>query len=457
MEELNPETYELKEIPSFLVSSKQEENKLYNTVDKFELKISSESIQINLQEAYFLNYIEIDSNFIDIEKIRISGSDIFTNSNRIFPIEEIKSDDSKFYKISINTIISKLVFSYDSGWLNFDKITINAMRFHGVPLIEIESLIEPLSKIKQYKNEIENQIAIDRKKIKDEKSKHQTEVTELSQKVTELTTSFTSKTQEVNTIEESINKLKADLIAQESLNQTKTEALSKTEINLQQREKELNEIESKSRLLDAQNKKLNTEILEKQSNLRTIKNESALYSNELASFSKQGNKYLWAYGFFSIVPSAVLITIVVNLYNSTLTFIEIIALLTLSKVSDVIILKLPSVLISSGIITACYYILKLLILKIFDIQAEKLTFSKLSIIAHNNVNLSASELNLTPEQLLEANIYLRMDLLKNYMTKEIDRDYKYAMRDQELLDNVINDSIGKKVFNYFFKPKKEVK
>lgn len=445
--------YEYKEIQAFLITHKNDEFKYTNSNEKFEYKVGSEGLVLKLDEPFYLHHIEIEAENLNLDKINISGEDIFIKKIQLFTIEKIDSEFNNHYKITINTVIHELKISYDGGWLNGNKIELKGIRLHGISLFEIEKYLEPLSKIHSYKLEVDTEIASQKKVIKEEEEKAKATLSQINQKISEYTEISNSKKTEIQTLEQKLLKLKTEIPEQEALVTIKTEEITKLETNITAKTKTLQEIESKSRQLNGENEKIAKEIVEQQASLRKLKNESSLYSNEYASFSIQSNKFMLAYGILSLLPMSVMTIIVVNLYNSTLSFIEIISLLTLSKVSDVIILKMPYVLLSSAIITACYYIIKMLILKIMDIQTEKLSLSKISIIAQDTVNLSSTDYNLKPEQILEANIYLRMDLLKNYMTREIDRNYKYALRDQELLDNVMTDSPIKKIFSYFKNPK----
>ncbi|RHX77525.1 hypothetical protein [Leptospira yasudae] len=445
--------FEYVEIPSYIINYKEEERKYSNSNGKFEYRVGSEGIIVKLDQAFYIQNMEINANNIDLKKITISGEDIISKSLKQFHINKLDSEEGTHYKIDINTIIFEIRISYDGGWFNGNKIEIKGIRFHGIELKEIEKYIEPLSKIQTYKSEMEADIANQRKILQDEQARNQSEKVNLDMELSSITGLLNQKNAEFTILDQKLSKTKTEISEQEAIFQSKTEINEKLEETFNHKNKDLQDVESKSRQLNGENEKIAKEVVEQQSTLRKLKNESALYSNEYASFSIQGNKFIWAYGFLSLIPMGVIVLIVINLYNNTLSLIEIIGILTMSKVSDVVMLKMPSVFLSSAIITACYYLLKMLILKIMDIQTEKLSLSKISIIAQDAVNLSSAEYNLKPEQILEANIYLRMELLKNYMTKEIDRNYKYALRDQELMDNIITDSPIKRFFNFFKKQK----
>ena len=75
-------------------------------------------------------------------------------------------------------------------------------------------------------------------------------------------------------------------------------------------------------------------------------------------------------------------------------------------------------------------------------MVEKLNLTKLSIIAKDIVDLSSKDLELTDEQIQEANIYLRSEFVKAHMKEILGKDFEYQVRDKTILK-----SIGKKIEN----------
>jgi len=442
----------IQEIESFLVRFDKTESKLVNKNEKFEIELNRDGIEIGLPEPFFLHSLDLSAEKFDPEKLQATAEDVFSGSIRTFSIDS-KDPVNGIYSIQIGTIIRGLKLKYRKSWFESAGLRVNAIKFYGIPLKNIEENLIPLVNIKNYKESTEKEIAAERGALQAKQTAAATEVAAAKQTVETLTTQLTDiQAKKVTADTQLATAVKALADKNAELAAINVEVAASSD-KLKNATDGLEKSESENRRLVGENEKLKEDILGKQAELRALKKESAMYSNEYASFSKQGNKYMWAYGLLSLIPLGLLSVTAYKIFENAIRFDEMKQLLAENEVSEIFMLRLPFVLVASGLITASYYILKLLILKMIDIQTEKMSLSKLSIFAQDAVNLSSVDYNLTPEQIFEANIYLRMDLLKNYMTNEIDRNYKYSLRDKQLLDNVVKDSIGKKIFEFFFRKK----
>jgi uncharacterized coiled-coil protein SlyX len=392
-------------------------------IQKRNVEVKEEAIKITLDHLYYINKLEIDFSSLENQNIKI---DYYSQDGQKKLCDKGYIENN-ILVVNVNDILNVMYLYSNRGDLTAAKNIIKSLKIYGLTLIEIEKYIDQIKKIETLKQEtLEN--------IEKQKGALEEQKININQNIAELETKQASLSQAIDELTESQAEAEANNIkAQEDLTVI-TEKLNSQKEDLNKKKSEYTDLEGSLGKAKANLKSTRDEISKNESEIRELVKKYSLLSNEYASYNLQGNNFIRFYTILSILPISLIVGFVYKLYCGTVD------LTTMYKADPGIDLltifstRMPFVTLGIGIITASFIVLKLLIMKIFDIQSDKMALTKLSILAQDVVNVSAEDLELTDFQVHEANIYLRMELLKSYMKGDISRDFQYKIRDKELLD-----------------------
>lgn len=240
---------------------------------------------------------------------------------------------------------------------------------------------------------------------------------------------------------EEIEKLEAEIIkCQDNYNSWK--------VDLNDLKKEINDFESKrnqiiehinhnettKRNIDGEitSGKAHLEIIarktkEAEEKLKELTSNVNLFSEEFASFSNHGAKQANIFIGLSLIPLAIIVLLSYQLLSGAVD-------LSIKYSQDpnidlltIFVTRIPYILVCGSILTVCYSLTKFLFNRISYIYAEKLDFSKISIIAKDVATASSNNTALPDEHLYESRTYLKIEMLKSYLSGNIGQ-FSYTQR-----------------------------
>jgi hypothetical protein len=85
----------------------------------------------------------------------------------------------------------------------------------------------------------------------------------------------------------------------------------------------------------------------------------------------------------------------------------------------VFVTRLPYLAVCGSILGICFTAIKFLFNRISIIYAERLDFAKIGILAKDVASASAHDISFVDEQLYEARTYLKIQMLKSYLSGNI--------------------------------------
>lgn len=85
--------------------------------------------------------------------------------------------------------------------------------------------------------------------------------------------------------------------------------------------------------------------------------------------------------------------------------------------------RAPYVAVACAIITASYYVAKMLILEMVRISRQRLALTKISIIAKDMSNSIDGDLGLSDDERYVRRLTLKMDLMRNHLQEYISADF----------------------------------
>jgi len=170
------------------------------------------------------------------------------------------------------------------------------------------------------------------------------------------------------------------------------------------------------------------ETSEKETRLKNLTSNVNLFSEEFASFSDHGATQTRTFIYLSIIPLLIVAFLTAQLLVGAVD-------LSVKYVKEpnldlmtIFVTRLPYLAVCGSILALCYSAIHFLFGRISIIYAERLDFAKIGILAKDVASASAHGIPLKDEQLYEARTYLKIEMLKSYLSGNVGA-FVYRARD----------------------------
>jgi len=183
------------------------------------------------------------------------------------------------------------------------------------------------------------------------------------------------------------------------------------------------ELTQKSATLD----NTNVSISQAEEKLKDLVNNVNVFSEEFSGFVDQGAKQARIYFLLAIIPLLLLCIVVFQLFYGAVDLstryeqMPNMALLTLMAT------RMPFVLVAALIVGVSIKAFFFLVNRIVAIHQQRLDFAKIAIIAKDVSDASSTGLPMSTDDVYEAKTYLKMNILKAYLSSQIDT-FTYTQR-----------------------------
>ncbi len=306
-------------------------------------------------------------------------------------------------------------------------LEIRQIRIIGYNIKDFEALTHSLGRLIGLRQSTADELSRERDAILTLQTKvHEREVAveELEErKNTELKSLQGELDQFIEDIKKSSAKL-ADLKEQitrvENQKQATVDMISKNEATVRDIEGEVTK--GKERL-----RELALDASEKEKRLRDLTSNVNLFSEEFSSFSDHGAKQANIFIGLSFIPLAIIFLLTFQLLMGAVD-------LSVKYVKEpnldlltVFVTRLPYLTICASILGVCYSVCHFLFKRVSGIFAERLDFAKIGILAKDIASASANSLTLSEHELYEGRTYLKIEMLKAYLSGNIG-EYRYTKR-----------------------------
>ena len=217
-----------------------------------------------------------------------------------------------------------------------------------------------------------------------------------------------------------LTRLKSEIASAQTRKQAIIESVSVQEATVRSIDGEIAKGKEQLRVLAV-------ETSEKEHRLRELTSNVNLFSEEFSSFSDHGAKQARIFIGLSVVPLLIITILTAQLLLGAVD-------LSVKYVKEpnldlmtVFVTRLPYLTICASILGVCYSIQRFLFNRISAIFAERLDFSKIGILAKDVASASAHGLQLADSELYEARTYLKIQMIKSYLSGSIG-SFTYAKR-----------------------------
>lgn len=172
---------------------------------------------------------------------------------------------------------------------------------------------------------------------------------------------------------------------------------------------------------------LSKSITSKKSMLSELESNIHLFPSELADFSVQGARDSRTFLCLSIIP-----IIIIAVMFGILIFgaADLSTKITESQdinLAALAVSRAPYMIIACTIITASYYLAKMLILEMVRISRQRLSLTKISILAKDVSSSIDGDLSITEDERYAKRLILKMDMMKDHLKEYLSSDFKPSL------------------------------
>jgi len=114
------------------------------------------------------------------------------------------------------------------------------------------------------------------------------------------------------------------------------------------------------------------------------------------------------------------------------------------SISTVFLTRIPFVIIALALLEVCGYVVGRLFSGIIRINRQRLSLSKLSIVARDVSVAAAQNLELDSDQMYENEVRLKMELLRGHMTDDLGAEFEYKGTFLQNLATRVVDAVSPK-------------
>lgn len=188
--------------------------------------------------------------------------------------------------------------------------------------------------------------------------------------------------------------------------------------------------------------KLARAIIEKQEKLRALTANINLFPSELSDFVAQGSRDVRVYALLSSIPVIVIAIMFGVLIKGG---VDLTTLITAEEDVNILAMfasRLPFVVVAVTIITACYYLARMFILEMVRVNRQKLSLSKIGIIAKDISFSVTNELDLDEDERYARRLTLKMDMLRDHLKEYLSKDFEPTLPKRSPFEQLKIPGIG---------------
>ncbi|QLC22942.1 hypothetical protein HFP51_12555 [Parasphingopyxis sp. CP4] len=173
--------------------------------------------------------------------------------------------------------------------------------------------------------------------------------------------------------------------------------------------------------------KLARSIIKKDSRVKSLTADINLFPSELSDFVSQGAKDIRFYTGLAAIPIIVIAIMFVILVSGAVDLTTKITGEDDLNILAILISRMPFVVVAVTIITACYYLARMFILEMVRVNRQKLSLSKIGIIAKDISYSVEDELDMSVDEKYSKRLTLKMDMLRDHLKDYLSRDFEPSL------------------------------
>lgn len=305
--------------------------------------------------------------------------------------------------LNVNRFCKSISFKPPKAYFQSDK-KINSIEVYGFDKSEVGKFIQFAREIEALKEdalkEIDQREAIYRSKIA-QAEKAEAKAAEAEKELSRLKGQADRQRSSIRRLESERNDLT-----------TKNEALGDS---LKKNERDLDMVRSELDSKTKQQNQLDDQVNALQGKLTDLRANIDLFPSELESFVKQGSRNTTTLFWLALVPILIIAVMFGILISGAVDLTTKIDPEQNINLYALIASRTPYVVVALAIITACYQIARFFISELIQINRQRLSLTKVSIIAKDVSASAETGLDLSEIERYGLRVRLKMELLKDHL------------------------------------------
>lgn len=383
-----------------------------NTSDENHIKSQHRTYEFEFKEPQFVSAIQFHSvDYPDGSKANFtctyhpSGGDVRAQT----------LNSGNRWTVRINGFVTKFTVEPPRKFLGDQLLT--SVQIQGLHPQEFAEVAKQVGTAENFK-----QAALEKCRERlSEVTRKEAEVAGLDQQIVEKSGSIEELEQRQSELAVAVEKAQEKLEVTERAVGSKKQELSEFSARI---ESANSSIEQKA----GERQQLSTEITKAKAELRELKENINMFPTEISGFVSQGASNIRRYSFLAAIPIIVIGLVTVHLFSNASELSHLENLPANISVWEVLIARLPYVLVCGALIASSYKLARLFVGEIIRINEQRLNLTKISIIAKDVSDASEDGLSMDDGARYEHRTHLKMDLLRSHLKGYLTEDYRYSKK-----------------------------
>jgi hypothetical protein len=354
--------------------------------------------RFEFKEPVMLSHVEIDmTGYKDYHKFAFL---VKTIDGREEEYSEYPKDD--MVSLTVDELCTSVIFTPPTAWASSPHF--NQVRLFGIRMSEVGKFINFAYDIDGLKNEalaeIQAQQVAAQGRI-EKAAEAQSNLDILQQRVAEAASELAST--RANVVDET-NKLN-QLVA-------KTGATAK---QLEATDERVDNLHSEIKVETQRKEQIQKDVTAAEAKLSDLKGNINLFPSEISGFVEQASSNTALYLRYAFGPLFILSAMFLLLISGAVDLSTVITVDQDVNILAMLVSRLPYVAISSAIIYACYRLARLFITEIMNINRQRLSLTKVSIIAKDISHAAEAGLGIPAELVYSNRLKVKMIMLGDHI------------------------------------------
>lgn len=198
----------------------------------------------------------------------------------------------------------------------------------------------------------------------------------------------------------------------------------------EQMDHEINKLKRNINNLDHEKSDLESLIKIHRNEFKELNNQVNIFPSEISGFASQGRRDVRLYSSLCFIPLLIISIVTYQLFQGAVNLTTIVTSEKEFNIAALIASRAPFVLTAIAIVSVCYYIARMLILKCVRVNRQKLNLTKISVVAKDISYSVENGISISDDEKYARRMRLKMDLMRDHLREYISKDFEPSLPDR---------------------------
>lgn len=212
--------------------------------------------------------------------------------------------------------------------------------------------------------------------------------------------------------------------AEEALQATQTKVTA-VQTQLTQFQEKVKDAQQELRATNDERREINEELGKERRELVRVRDEIRLFPVEIAEFVREGRRNIALYCFASLPFICIIIWVVYSLFGSAVDLTQLWRVEEGVDLWTIFLTRVPFAVVCIAILEVCGRVIARLLSEVVRITRQRLSLSKISIIARDVTKAAAFDAELTDKETFDAEVALKMAMMREHMKEDLGEEFEF--------------------------------